>query len=276
MRSPLLPSLLLFGFLVFACDSPHHRTNDADIPDADVPEVDADVPDDGDGSGPAMTEYRLNGGAWAMGSSTVVAPGTHTLGWRSRDLAGNIESEQTTSVTVLKAPMSVSLTSKSATISYGASYVLSGRLTSDGVPQTSMRVVVQYLSAGVWKDTSVSAYTDVNGNYRATIKYSSKHTYRVSFPADAYHLGATSTSIVVTPRAYVGTPKAPTTMSRTKYYTVYGYLKPRHTQGTYPVRIYKWRKTASGSWKSEGYVKAKATNYYSYSKCNTNDQQSSL
>jgi hypothetical protein len=47
--------------------------------------------------------------------------------------------------------------------------------------------------------------------------------------------------------------------------TVYGYLKPRHTKGTYPVRIYKYR-YVGGVWKSYGYAKAKASNYSSYTK----------
>ena len=54
-------------------------------------------------------------------------------------------------------------------------------------------------------------------------------------------------------------------MSHTKYYTVYGYLKPRHTCGSYPVRIYKWR-YVSGVWKSYSYVTAKASNYSAYTK----------
>ena len=75
-----------------------------------------------------------------------------------------------------------------------------------------------------------------------------------------------STAITVKPKTYVSNPKAPSKMSRRKYYTVYGYLKPRHTAGSYPVRIYKWKKTSSGKWKSYGYVNAKAYNYSSYTK----------
>jgi hypothetical protein len=55
-------------------------------------------------------------------------------------------------------------------------------------------------------------------------------------------------------------------MRRSRYYTIYGYLKPKHTSGTYPVRIYKWKKTSSGKWKKYGYVKARARNYRSYTK----------
>jgi hypothetical protein len=67
------------------------------------------------------------------------------------------------------------------------------------------------------------------------------------------------------PKAYVATPIAPTTMSHTRYYTVYGYLKPRHASGSYPVRIYKYR-YVSGHWKSYGYLSAKASNHSTYTK----------
>lgn len=64
----------------------------------------------------------------------------------------------------------------------------------------------------------------------------------------------------------LSTPAAPGTWSRTSYYNAIGYLKPRHTAGTYPVRIYRWRKTSATTWKAYGYVKAKAYNHSSYTK----------
>ena len=45
-------------------------------------------------------------------------------------------------------------------------------------------------------------------------------------------------------------------MSRTKYYTVTGSLKPKHAS---VVRIYKWRKISRTKWKSYGYVTAKTS-----------------
>jgi len=76
--------------------------------------------------------------------------------------------------------------------------------------------------------------------------------------------GFTSNSQVTKPYAtkvVLTNPVAPTTMYKGKAKTVYGYLQPGHTSGSYPVRIYKYKKV-SGSWKSYGYVKAKASNIY--------------
>jgi hypothetical protein len=71
--------------------------------------------------------------------------------------------------------------------------------------------------------------------------------------------------LYVPPYATVGTPRAPRTMSVGKARIVTGTLKPRHTKGSTPVRIYKYR-LVNGNWKSYGYHKAKASNYSTYTK----------
>ena len=59
------------------------------------------------GSGVAKTEYRLDAGSWMTGTSvTVTAPtggandGTHTVAYRSTDLAGNVEVGKTCTVNI--------------------------------------------------------------------------------------------------------------------------------------------------------------------------------
>ena len=67
-------------------------------------------------------------------------------------------------------------------------------------------------------------------------------------------------------RVTVGKPVAPKSMSRSRSYTVTSTLKPRHTAGSFPLRIYKYR-YVSGKWRSYGYVKAKASGYRTYTRC---------
>ena len=67
-------------------------------------------------------------------------------------------------------------------------------------------------------------------------------------------------------RVTVGNPVAPKTMSRSRSSIVTCTVKPRHTAGTFPVRIYKYRSVA-GKWRSYGYVKAKASDYRTYTRC---------
>ncbi len=66
-------------------------------------------------------------------------------------------------------------------------------------------------------------------------------------------------------KAWVSKPTAPKTMRRGKAARVRGFLKPRHKSGTYPVRVYKER-YASGKWRKAGYIRARASNYSSYSR----------
>jgi len=55
-------------------------------------------------------------------------------------------------------------------------------------------------------------------------------------------------------------------MAPTRRYTVTATLKPHHKAGTYPLRIYKYRSVA-GKWRSYGYVKARAADYRTYTRC---------
>jgi hypothetical protein len=64
----------------------------------------------------------------------------------------------------------------------------------------------------------------------------------------------------------VGMPITNLQQSHMRYYSVSGNLKPRHRAYTYPVRIYRWKKTSSGHWKRYGDpLKAKATDCDWYS-----------
>jgi hypothetical protein len=80
------------------------------------------------------------------------------------------------------------------------------------------------------------------------------------------HAPSISDSWGVWVRAWVSTPKARTTMSPSRYYTVYGYLKPRHAVGSEPVEIRCFKKNSSGDYKFHHSVSAKVSDYSTYSK----------
>lgn len=153
---------------------------------------------------------------------------------------------------------------------YGASVTISGALrhsSSTGSALPSQTVELQTSSTGTseWK-TAKTGTTTAAGTISLSHVPSSKIYYRLRFGGKTtYAACVSSPTSAVLPKVYIRTPIAPTTMSKGKAYTIYGYLKPRHTAGTYPVRIYKYRKTSSG-YKSYGYVKAKVSDYSSYSK----------
>ena len=58
--------------------------------------------------------------------------------------------------------------------------------------------------------------------------------------------------VVAKPKVTLGAPVAPKTMKKSKSYTVYGSLKPKHAKGTKVVRIYKYKKVGK-KWVKKGY-----------------------
>jgi hypothetical protein len=153
-------------------------------------------------------------------------------------------------------------------VGYGRAATLVARLAdANGGALAGKTVVVESWSPSLktWLKVADATPSATAGEYLLTVKPAVRTSYRMRYSGDAYNTASESATRIVYPRAYVSAPKAPKTVSRSKYYNVYGYLKPHHTAGTYPVRIYKWKKTSTGKWKSYGYVKAKATDYTSSS-----------
>jgi uncharacterized repeat protein (TIGR02543 family) len=72
-----------------------------------------------------------------------------------------------------------------------------------------------------------------------------------------------STAVVLL-TAHVSNPMAPATMRRTSSYKVWGSMTPKQTVGSHTVRIYRYKRTASGSWKSYGYVCATMMSGHTY------------
>lgn len=219
------------------------------------------------------------------GSAVLNANGTFTYtpaaGWSGTDTFTYKANDGTTdsnvalvTVTVTPAaPAEVQFSGGSSSkvlAKYGATYTLSGTLMSGAAPVVGGRVVLQKStsSTGTFASTSLTTLTDDSGRFTLpAVKPTDKTWYRAYFEGvDGVYLPRTSVGVYVTPRASVGTPVAPLSMSPSRSYSVYSNLRPRHTAGTSPIRIYKWR-YVSGKWKSYGYVKAKAYDYSSYTRC---------
>jgi len=164
-----------------------------------------------------------------------------------------------------KGPLTIS---PNKTVNYGASTKAGGVLyssTGTAMPGQPIALFKSY-NGSTWTK-SADATTSASGTYSfALIKPSRKTYYQTRFDGGLGSLQEFSRRMTVRARPYVSAPKAPKTMRRSRYYTVYGHLKPRHKSGTYPVRIYRYKKTKSGKWKRYGYVKARARNYRSYTK----------
>ncbi|HET6494202.1 MAG TPA: hypothetical protein VFH61_02420, partial [Thermoleophilia bacterium] len=69
-------------------------------------------------SGVSLTEYRVDDGQWTTGSAvTVSAAGTHTVGYRSLDNAGNVEAEKTCQVLIGTGSLTITVTAPAGTTS---------------------------------------------------------------------------------------------------------------------------------------------------------------
>lgn len=203
---------------------------------------------------------------WSPSDANLVGYDAVVVQARGEDAAGNIGSPtQVVSFDPLE-PTSLLAVPSATTISYGAKVSFDGTLTTQaGQVLPGKPVRLEYLSGGVWKQ-SASSVTDGLGKITGLVAApSAKTSYRLRFLSDVDYEETSSASLVITPKVYLSTPSAPSTAYRNRAFASAGYLKPRHTAGTYPVRIYKYR-YMNGSWRSYGYVKAKASNYSSYSK----------
>jgi hypothetical protein len=216
-------------------------------------------------SGLVRTECNLSASGWASGtiiSTTMV--GTQTLDARAFDAVGNVATRSATFV--LQRPSRVTL-GANKTVNYGTVVEVAGTLESMNGVALARRTIMLYRSTdkSTWTKIGQDTTTDL-GNYSFRVKPTRKYYYQARFQGDAGDSEGSTRAMRVRVRPYVRTPIAPKTMRRTRSYTVYGYFKPRHKSGTHPVLIYRYRKTASGRWKEYGYVKAKASNFRSYTK----------
>ncbi|NYE36076.1 glucose/arabinose dehydrogenase/PKD repeat protein/type 1 glutamine amidotransferase [Nocardioides cavernae] len=95
--------------------------------------------EDGDGSGVATTEYRINGGAWTAYTGAVAVPdGEHTVAYRSTDEAGNVEDSQESEVKVDTVTPATGATQEKA--GDGVKVVLDATDATSGVASTEYRV----------------------------------------------------------------------------------------------------------------------------------------
>ena len=107
--------------------------------------------------------------------------------------------------------------------------------------------------------------TDGSGRFSAVANPVRKTYYRARFGGDAAFGAKTSGAKAVLPRVSLTKPSGPISIARNKAFTSSGYLKPRHTAGTKPVRIVCYRKE-SGVYKLKRTYYATVANYSSYSK----------
>lgn len=149
---------------------------------------------------------------------------------------------------------------------YNVAVTITGSLRSGWSPLSGKTFALQRLSGSSWVtvaqqtsgSTGLASFSVVPYGYSLTV-------YRVVFAGALGYAPSASLPLVVKPKAYVRTPDGPSSITEGKPFWVWGYLRPRHLAGTYPIRVYK-QKWNGSRWVSYGYVYGRAYNYYGYTK----------
>lgn len=150
------------------------------------------------------------------------------------------------------------------TCSWGGSARVYGKLSgSDGsgvLAGKAVRIDALPYGATAWTLNVASSTTASDGSFAAYVRPSKQTKYRARFAGDAERIGTTSSVKTVTPKAYLTTPSAPSTVYKGHTFSAYGYLKPRHTSGAKNVKLSCYR-LESGRWVARKTVYATNSNY---------------
>jgi hypothetical protein len=171
------------------------------------------------------------------------------------------------SISLVRNPASIANRSGSAITAYLSPYWLTGTLTYNSTPLAGRQVVLETSAdQGItFVPTSVTAVTAADGTYALAARLTQNSWVRARFTGTAENAAAAGEPVDVYVRASVTKPLIGRSVSHKKKYTVYGYLKPRHTSGGWAVRIYLER-YSRGKWRSQGFEWARSSGYSSYTK----------
>jgi beta propeller repeat protein len=154
-----------------------------------------------------------------------------------------------------------------AMVAQGATVRVTGTMASfTGIPMADRWVKLETSVNGVSWTGTTQVKTDGAGAFSLTSPALTSARYvRAAFDGEAANLSAQSAPVLVKPKALLGTPVAPSTMSRTKAYTIYASLKPSHADGTYGGTLQCYR-LESGKWKLRRSFSLSAYDYSTYSR----------
>ena len=160
---------------------------------------------------------------------------------------------------------------RSRTISYGRTAAIFGTLTENGLPFGNLPIAIDRSSDGGHSWSQIrSLNTNSAGGYSYTTPALYMRTlYRVrangSWTGAWNRFSVWSDPVAVSVKVSLSKPSGKKSISNTKSYTYYGYLKPRYTAGTDRVWI-KCYKKSGGKYKYKKTYTATLSNHNSYSK----------
>jgi photosystem II stability/assembly factor-like uncharacterized protein len=216
--------------------------------------VGLDATDTPYGSGVVDTRVSVDGALGSFtGTITLSTEGTHTVRYWSIDASGNVEASRSATIAIDKSLPEISLNLRSDYYRAATIMPTVGVDTLSGVKDFHVRLDDQ-----IWSENpSVTTYEAGLHTLWARVTDNAGNVREVSA---VFNIPWTPP-----PKPSLSTPVVPSRMSHSRSHIVYGYLKPWHGRGTYPVRIYKYR-YVSGHWRSHGYDSAVASDHHGYTK----------
>lgn len=149
-------------------------------------------------------------------------------------------------------------------VNYGGSVTFNGALATGSGPLADRADVQVWRSHddASWAQEGTAVYDSATGQYRATRTVTANTYFELRFPGDASCGSCASSAIMVQGRAAVGMARSPSLVRRGRYFTLYGYMKPRHPSY---VRV-EFVRYVGGRWRTYATRYVRTSDYYSYSK----------
>ncbi len=177
-------------------------------------------------------------------------------------------------------PTQVTCVSSATKIPYGGKVSISGALSENGGPLGGQYVLVQAYSAGFktvgpartatlgsWPIGGGTGAPYDLGTYKLSTYRATNTRFRTVYGGSFFgHSPSSSTYQDVFVSASLPAPRTPSAVYARRTFTAYGFIRPRHRAGTYPVQLRFERRDANGNWVRYRTVKARVSNYSSYSR----------
>ncbi len=185
-----------------------------------------------------LFSYKVDGGGWSTYSSETsvtlgnLSEGNHTFYVKAKDEAGNEDQSPAERSFTVGSPLS--LGASPATLAFGQSTTLSGKLTdSNGAALANKRVILEQRPSGATSFIAVpkgSVLTDSSGNFHlAGVKPAKNTDYQARFAGDGTNPAITSELKKVEVKVSVSLKVKTTDLKLGKSRTISGAVTPKHT-----------------------------------------------
>ncbi len=162
-------------------------------------------------------------------------------------------------------PTKLTLRSSKTVVPYNGKTLLTGRLTDSSGKRLAGEPVTVWRSKDggrTWAGNGKATYDPPSGSYRAVRSLTANAAFQLRFAGSQRYEPSISRAVLVRARAYLSRPDTPLVVKRGAYFTIQGYLKPRHSGYT---RLYLQR-YAAGEWRPYTSVNARNADLSGYTR----------